>query len=179
MSPSWMVAVIATFGLLMGARSEAHAQQVFVIEESAIECVLAIGPAPELREMSRRIARQDPGRMVGFVVKLSANTSRELLASFTNVQDSKHKGFKQSRSGSIRLELTSASDALRDGPGATTQTLPRERFMMFTMSEAVVEHLLTQRSRCGARENFDKAPFERLHRGVRATLRGMLDQERR
>jgi len=47
------------------------------------------------------------------------------------------------------------------------------------MSEAVVEHLLTQRSRCGARENFDKAPFERLHRGVRATLRGMLDQERR
>ena len=34
---------------------DVRAQNVFTIDESAIECIQVIGPAPELREMSRRV----------------------------------------------------------------------------------------------------------------------------
>jgi len=150
---------------------DVRAQNVFTIDESAIECIQVIGPAPELREMSRRVAKKDPGRMVGFVVKLSEKANRHALDAFGDVTDSPYEGFRQSRGGAIRLDLSA--------PGATTPTLPRDRFLLFTMSETVADYISGQRSRCGSRTRFDKAPFEQLLRGNRETLRGMLDQERR
>jgi len=143
---------------------DVRAQNVFTIDESAIECIQVIGPAPELREMSRRVAKKDPGRMVGFVVKLSEKANRHALDAFGDV---------------IRLDLSAAGDEFHDAPGATTPTLPRDRFLLFTMSETVADYISGQRSRCGSRTRFDKAPFEQLLRGNRETLRGMLDQERR
>ena len=158
---------------------DVRAQTVFTIDESAIECIRVLGPAPELREMSRRVAKKDPGRMVGFVVKLSESANRHALDSFGDVADSPYEGFQQSRRGVIRLDLSAASKEFRNTPGATTPTLPRDRFLLFTMSETIANYILSQRSRCGSRTRFDKAPFEQLLRGNRSTLRGMLDQERR
>ena len=158
---------------------DVRAQNVFTIDESAIECIQVIGPAPELREMSRRVAKKDPGRMVGFVVKLSEKANRHALDAFGDVTDSPYEGFRQSRGGVIRLDWSAAGDEFHDAPGATTPTLPRDRFLLFTMSETVADYISGQRSRCGSRTRFDKAPFEQLLRGNRETLRGMLDQERR
>lgn len=164
---------------LLGWPHDVLAQSELTVEESAIECIRVIGPAPELREMSRRVAKTDPGRMVGFVVKLSAKASRRALEAFSDVTESPYEGFQQSRNGVIRLKLSFAGDELRHAPGATTPILPRDRFVMFTMPETVAAHIANQRSKCGSRTRFDKAPFDQLLRGNRETLRGMLDQERR
>ncbi|MDE0780060.1 MAG: hypothetical protein OSB67_04835 [Alphaproteobacteria bacterium] len=164
---------------LFGWSHDVLARTEFTVEESAIECIRVIGPVPELREMSRRVEKMDPGRMVGFVVKLSTKANRRALEAFADVTDSPHEGFQQSRNGVIRLDLSSAGGEFRDASGAKTPTLPRDRFVLFIMSETVAAHIATQRSKCGSRMRFDKAPFEQLLRGNRETLRGMLDQERR
>ncbi|MBT5572399.1 MAG: hypothetical protein HOJ90_14370 [Alphaproteobacteria bacterium] len=172
----FLALILAT---LFGWSHAASAQNEFVVEESAIECIRVIGPAPELREMSRRVAKRDPGPMVGFVVKLSERANRRALDAFGDVTDSPYDGFQQSRGGVVRLDLSAAGDEFRDTTGGTTPTLPRDRFVLFTMSESVAKYIESQRSRCGSRLRFDTAPFEQLLRGNRETLRGMLDQERR
>lgn len=164
-------------GTLPGGHGAAQAAPAFVVEESAVTCFEVIGPAPELREMARRMAKTDPGKMSAFVVRVDGPVVADIKATFDNVSASPHAGFEQTRAGSIQFASTAPDADVRSG--ATTQVLPRYRYLMFTMADGVVDHIRDQRPRCGARQRFDKAPFATMHRNIRSTLRGMLDQERR
>tara|TARA_R110002110_G_scaffold415612_2_gene651593 strand:- start:59851 stop:60357 length:507 start_codon:yes stop_codon:yes gene_type:complete len=168
---------LVLLGALPGGHHVAQAASEFVVEESAVTCFEVIGPAPELREMARRTAKADPGRMSAFVVRVDASVVADIKATFDDVSDSPHEGFEQTRTGTIEFASLAPDADVRSG--ATTQVLPRDGFLMFTMADGVVDHIRDQRPRCGARQYFDKAPFATLHRNVRSTLRGMLDQERR
>jgi hypothetical protein len=155
----------------------AHAASEFYVEESAIECFDVIGAAPELREMARRTAKTDPGKMSAFVVRVGDNVVADIKAAFNDISASTHDGFDQTRAGGI--EFVSTANGVDVEAGATTKVLPRDGYLMFTMADGVVDHIRSQRPRCGARRSFDKAPFVTMHRNIRGTLRGMLDQERR
>jgi hypothetical protein len=167
----------ATFLLGLSFSGPAHAAPEFYVEESAVQCFEVIGAAPELREMARRTAKADPGRMSAFVVRVGDNVAADIKAAFDDVAPSPHDGFDQTRAGKIAFASTAPDTDIKSG--STTQILPRNGYLMFTMAEGVVDHIRSQRPRCGARQSFDKAPFATLHRNVRGTLRGMLDQERR
>ncbi len=156
---------------------EAQAAPEFVVEESAAACFEVIGAAPELREMARRTTKTDPGRMSAFVVRVGDNVVADIKAAFDDVSPSPHDGFDQTRAGKIAFASTSPEADIRSG--ATTQVLPRDGYLMFTMADGVADHIRSQRPRCSARQRFDKAPFVTMHRNIRGTLRGMLDQERR
>ena len=175
--PLALVGGLVLLGTSPGGHDAALAAPVFVVEESAVTCFEVIGPAPELREMARRTAKSDPGRMSAFVVRVDASVVADIKAAFDDVSDSPHEGFEQTRAGSIEFASTAPDADVRSG--ATTQVLPRYGYLMFTMADGVVDHIRSQRPRCGARQRFDKAPFATLPRNVRGTLRGMLDQERR
>jgi hypothetical protein len=164
-------------GALPGGHGAAQAGPAFVVEESAVTCFEVIGPAPELREMARRTAKADPGRMSAFVVRVGDNVAADIKAAFDDISASPHEGFDQTRAGGVEFASTAPEGDVRSG--ATTQVLPRYGYLMFTMADGVVDHIRSQRPRCSARQRFDKAPFVTLHRNVRGTLRGMLDQERR
>lgn len=164
------------FGAGLSAGGVAQAAPEFVVEESAVICFEVIGAAPELREMARRTAKTDPGRMSAFVVRVGDNVVADIEAAFDDVSPSPHDGFDHSRAGKIAFASTAPGADIESG--ATTQILPRDGYIMFTMADGVVDHIRTQRPRCGARQNFDKAPFATMHRNIRSTLRGMLDQER-
>ncbi|MDA0785716.1 MAG: hypothetical protein O3B37_05435, partial [Proteobacteria bacterium] len=166
---------LAVAGLLAGGAAQAAPE--FVVEESAVICFDVIGAAPELREMSRRTAKTDPGRMSAFVVWIGDNVVADIKAAFDDVSPSPHDGFDHSRAGKIAFASTAPEADIRSG--ATTQILPRDGYLMFTMADGVVDHIRGQRPRCGARQNFDMAPFVTMHRNIRSTLRGMLDQEQR
>ena len=165
--------------VLLGVSPGGHAQAApeFVVEESAVTCFEVIGAAPELREMARRTTKTDPGKMSAFVVRVENNVAADIKATFDDVSASPHDGFDQTRAGVIEFASTAPGADIRSG--ATTQVLPRYGYLMFTMANGVVDHIRNQRSRCVARQRFDKAPFVAMHRNVRGTLRGMLDQERR
>lgn len=155
----------------------AQAAPEFFVEESTVQCFEVIGAAPELREMAKRRAKADPGRMSAFVVRVGDNVVADIKAEFDDVVSSPHDGFEQTRVGAIEFVSTASGVDVR--AGATTQVVPRDGYLMFTMADGVVEHIRSQRPRCGARQSFDKAPFAKMHRNIRGTLRGMLDQERR
>ena len=169
------VGATVLLGLSFGG--PAHAAPEFVVEESAVQCFEVIGAAPELREMAKRTAKGDPGRMSAFVVRVGDNVAADIEATFGDVSASPHDGFDQTRAG--KIAFASAAPEADIESGATTQILPREGYIMFTMADGVVDHIRSQRPRCGARQSFDKAPFVKMHRNIRGTLRGMLDQERR
>jgi hypothetical protein len=166
------IALSVTVGL-----PAAHAQAVYDLSETAVECVEPIGEAPELREIARRRGAGDPGPMLAFVVGVSAATEADIRASFDDLASGRQPGFDQTRGGHVRLEVF--ADGLDTAQGGVTTTMPRDGYVMFTMVAGVVDHILAQRPRCGARASLDKGPFRALLRSQRETFRGMLDQERR
>ncbi len=170
-----LVGATVLLGLSFGG--PAHAAPEYHVEESAVQCFEVIGPAPELREMAKRRANADPGRMSAFVVRVGDNVAADIKAAFDDVVPSPHDGFDQTRTGIIEFVSTASGVDVR--AGATTQVVPRDGYLMFTMADGVVDQIRSQRPRCGARQNFDKAPFVKMHRNIRGTLRGMLDQQQR
>jgi len=152
----------------------AHAQttprNVYTIDLAAVECFEVIGKAPEHREVMRRRGGDDPGPAQAFIVRIRDTIAADIRATYTDIEESPHPGFEHFRSSAIRFDFGG------DDPGSMTQILPRDRFVMFTMSEDVVSDLARERPRCAARQRFDRKPFEALHRRVRDTLRQMLDQ---
>ncbi|MBT5359752.1 MAG: hypothetical protein HOL07_15530 [Rhodospirillaceae bacterium] len=169
------VGALFVLGVLSGGT--AHAAPEFYVEESAVQCFDVIGAAPELREMARRTAKTDPGKMSAFVVRVGDTVVADIRAAFDDISASTHDGFDQTRGGAIAFASTAPGVDVE--AGATTKILPRDGYLMFTMADGVVDHIRSQRPRCGARQSFDKAPFVTMHRNIRGTLRGMLDQERR
>lgn len=159
------------------AHAQSAARDVYIVDLSAVECFEVIGAAPELREMAKRRAKADPGRMSAFVVRVGGNVAADIEATFDDISESPHDGFDQTRAGKIVFASTAPGADIESG--ATTQVMPRDGYLMFTMADGVVDHIRGQRPRCGARQSFDKAAFAKMHRNIRGTLRGMLDQERR
>lgn len=159
--------------LLVAMAAAAHAQasrDVYILDLASVECFEVIGKAPEHREVMRRRGEADPGPAQAFIVRIRASVADDIRATYTDIEPSPHPGFEHFRSSAIRFDFGG------DDPGAMTQILPRDRFVMFTMGEDVVADLARERPRCGARLRFDRKPFEMLHRRVRDTLRQMLDQ---
>jgi hypothetical protein len=171
-------ACVGAFVLLgVSSGGQAQAASEFFVEESTVQCFDVIGAAPELREMARRTAKTDPGKMSAFVIRVGDSVVADIEAAFNDVSVSTHDGFDQTRSG--KIVFISTAPGVDVQAGATTKILPRDGFLMFTMANGAVDHIRAQRPRCGARQSFDKAPFVTMHRNIRGTLRGMLDQERR
>lgn len=162
---------------LGGGLAQAQQRAVFTVEESAIECFEVIGGVPEFREISRRTSGRDHGPMSAFVVQVGEGTAADIRATFTDIIASQFAGFEETRRGATRLAVDLPDDITE--AGGTTQYMPRDGFVMFTMSAAVVDHLRKVRPRCGAQAAFDRKPFVALQRHLRSTLRGMLDQEQR
>lgn len=176
MPARFAIPVFALAGSLL-AGAAAQAQTVYTLSQSAIECLEPIGGAPEMRELARRTNGADPGPMRTFVVRVGAATAADIRAAFDDIDTGRQPGFEQTRGGRIRLELF--APGIDTEAGGVTTAMPRDGFLMFTMVEGAVDHILVQRPRCSARAFFDKAPFEAFYRSQRDTFRGMLDQERR
>ncbi|MBN43600.1 MAG: hypothetical protein CL573_08965 [Alphaproteobacteria bacterium] len=165
---------IAVSLLVSMACAQAHAQaiprDVYLIDMAAVECFEVIGKAPEHREIMRRRGGEDLGPAKTFIVRIRDTIAEDIRATYSDVEDSPHPGFEHFRSSAIRFDFGG------DDPGSMTQILPRDRFIMFSMSEGVIAELARERPRCGARHRFDRKPFEALYWRVRDTLRQMLDQ---
>lgn len=157
-------------GLLAAPAQAQERRNVYTIDLSAVECFEVIGRAPEHREVMLRRSEVDPGPAQAFIVRIPDRVVGDIRATYTDIEESPHPGFEHFRSSAIRFGFGG------DDPGAQTQILPRDRFVMFTMPESIVADLAAERPRCGARIRFDRKPFEAMHRRVRDTLRQMLDQ---
>jgi hypothetical protein len=166
----------AVAAVLAATATTTRAQTVFTLSETAVECLEPLGAAPELRELARRTGGTDPGPMRAFMVGVSAATADTIRAAFDDLATGRHEGFEQTRGGRVRLDVF--ADGLDTEAGGVTTAMPRDGYLMFTMVEGVVDHLLAGRPRCGARRSLDKAPFRALLRSQRETMRAMLDQER-
>ena len=157
-------------GLLAALAQAQERRNVYTIDLSAVECFEVIGRAPEHREVMLRRSEVDPGPAQAFIVRIPDRVVGDIRATHTDIEESPHPGFEHFRWSAIRFGFGG------DDPGAQTQILPRDRFVMFTMPESIVADLAAERPRCGARIRFDRKPFEAMHRRVRDTLRQMLDQ---
>ncbi|MBS28033.1 MAG: hypothetical protein CL566_03780 [Alphaproteobacteria bacterium] len=154
------------------AHAQAAARPAYDLGLAAVECFEVIGKAPEHREIVRRRSGDDPGPTRAFLVRISDSTVADIRATYTDIEPSPHPGFEHFLSSSIRLDVSEDADT------SMTQILPRDGYVMFTMSQDVVEEISRLRPRCGARQHIDRQPFEEMHRRVRGTLRQMLDQNR-
>lgn len=152
------------------ALGQSASRNVYTIDLSLVECFEVIGKAPEHREIMRRQREADPGPATAFIVRIRDTVAADIRATYVDIEESPHPGFEHLRSSAIRFGFGG------DDPGSMTQILPRDRFVMFTMSSRVITDLKRERPRCSARQRFDRKPFEMLHRRVRDTLRQMLDQ---
>ncbi len=160
--------------LLVALVGVAHAQSgprnVYTVDLGAVECIEVIGKAPEHREVMIRRSGDDPGPAQAFLVRIRDSTAADIRATYSDIEESPHPGFEHFRASVIRLDVEG------DDAGSQTQILPRDRYLMFTMSQKVVAEIARERPRCGSRLRVDKQPFEAMHRRVRDTLRQMLDQ---
>jgi len=157
-------------------QAQQPAKVVLRVGLDAVECIVPIGAAPEMRQAEAVLAKADPGPIMFFAVKINETANRNVDSIVADPSPSEIPGFMQTDTFVFRLQLRGIEDGLKSFSGMDSTALPKDRMLLFFNLEQNYKLIAEMIPACEDVEARELEPFIRKYDGLRSDLRELFER---